>query len=76
MNYIVIEMQTTNGETAAIHNVYTSFPPAEQAYHTVLAAAAVSAVPLHSASMLNERGQLIKYECYEHGQEEEEAPEE
>lgn len=66
MNYIVIEMQTTDGTTAAITNTYATYPLAEQAYHTVLAAAAVSSVPLHSASMLTERGNLVKYECYDH----------
>ena len=71
MNYIVIEMQTTNGVTAAIINTFDNYPQAEQKYHTVLAAAAVSAVPTHAAAMLTERGNLVKYECYEHG----EAPE-
>lgn len=72
MNYIVIEMQTTNSVTAAITNTYTDYPHAEQAYHTILAAAAVSAVPLHSASMLTERGNLVKYECYDRREPEEE----
>lgn len=66
MNYIVIEMQTTNGTTAVLTTVKSNINEAEQQYHTVLAAAAVSQVPLHSASMLNERGQLIKYELFDH----------
>lgn len=66
MNYLVIEQQTTNGTTAVITTVKSNINEAEQQYHTVLAAAAVSQVPLHSASMLNERGQLIKYELFDH----------
>lgn len=65
MNYIVIEMQTSGGATAAITNTYADYPHAEQAYHTILAAAAVSEVTIHSASMLTERGNLVKYECYD-----------
>ena len=65
MNYIVIELQTIDGTTSAITNVYSSYPLAEQAYHTILAAAAVSDVTIHSASMLTERGNLVKYECYD-----------
>ena len=71
MNYIVIEMQTTDGTTAAITNIYATYPLAEQAYHTILAAAAVSEVTIHSASMLTERGNLVKYECYDRREPEE-----
>lgn len=73
MNYIVIEMQTTSGVTATIVNSYNNYPQAEQKYHTVLAAAAVSTVPLHSAAMLTERGNLVKYECYDHTEPEEDS---
>lgn len=31
---------------------------------------AKSQVDVHSAALFNERGQFIKYECFEHGQEE------
>lgn len=65
MNYIVIEMQTTGETTLTLVNTYDNYPQAEQKYHTVLAAAAVSTVPLHSASMLTERGNLAKHVCYD-----------
>ena len=65
MNYIVIELQTNNGKTATLSTTYDNYPQAEQKYHTILAAASVSAVPLHSAVMLTERGNLVKYECYD-----------
>lgn len=65
MNYIVIEMQTTDGTTAQLTTVHADYAHAEQQYHVILAAAAVSEVPLHSAAMLTERGNLVKYECYD-----------
>ena len=72
MNYIVIEMQTTNGSTSVLPpTTKATLNEAENKYHTVLAAAAISAVETHSAALLNERGQLIKYECFEHAAQEE-----
>ena len=68
MNYIVLESQTTNGSTAVLTTTKPTLNEAENKYHTVLAAAAISAVDVHSAALLNERGQLIKYECFEHNQ--------
>ena len=65
MNYIVIELQTTNGVTSSLKDTFADFAHAEQKFHTVLAAAAVSEVTVHSAAMLTERGNLVKYECYD-----------
>ena len=70
MNYIIIEAQTNGGITIFTTPVVKgSFFEAEQVYHKSLAAAAVSQVPLHAVSMLTERGQLVKYECYDHQEE-------
>lgn len=66
MSYIVIELQTTDGVTATITNSYTSKNEAEQKFHNVLAAAAVSNVDIHSASMIDIYGNVIKCESYEH----------
>ena len=71
MNYIVIEMQTANGTTAVLSTVKATLNEALNHYYTVLAAAAISSVPLHSATLLNERGQMIKYECFDHSEAEE-----
>ena len=68
MNYVIIENQTSDS-TAVIVNTFDNYPQAEQDYHTKLASAAVSDVPVHAVTMLNERGQLIKYECYVHQEE-------
>ena len=66
--YIVIELQQMNeSQIANIVNAYTSKETAERQYHTVLAAAAVSSLPCHSAVMLNEQGDVLKHEFYKHG---------
>ena len=65
MIFYVIELQTT--ETgAAIVSVFNDQATAEQAYHTVLAAAAVSEVKKHGAMLVNEDLFVIKKEIYSH----------
>ena len=65
--YIVIELQTINdSQVANIVNAYTEQAVAEQKYHSILAAAAVSALPCHAAVMLDEKGRMIKSEYYTH----------
>lgn len=65
--YIVIELQKLNDEQVAnIVTAYTERDSAERQYHTILAAAAVSTIPCHSAVMLNERGDMLKHEFYTH----------
>lgn len=67
MNYIVIELQTTNGTTAVVPPVsYADRNQAENKFHTVMAAAAVSNVEIHAAVMLAEDGTLVRKECYRH----------
>lgn len=71
MSYIIIEIQKSNDETVAIVPpvAYTNFGLAEQAYHTALAHAAVSAVDVHSVVMLDDTGARIKGETYYHAAE-------
>lgn len=66
---IIIEIQKSNDGTLAI------LPPqvleknlAEQAYHSALAAAAVSSVDVHTVAMLDDVGAVVKRETYYHGQ--------
>lgn len=77
MNYIIIESQTTNGTTAIIPVVKSTFETAMQEYHTKCAYAAVSQVPLHAVSLIMENGAPVKdrHECYDHRQPEPEAEE-
>lgn len=64
--YIVLEIQKTGEQIALLSWTFTDVQQANAQYHTVLAAAAMSSVPLHAASMLDERGNTIKSENYVH----------
>lgn len=73
MNYIVKELQTTNGVTAEVPIALTNPADrneAESKYHTALAAAAISNVDEHCAVILSQDGRLIRGECYKHNTEE------
>ena len=66
MNYIVMEMQTI-GETAIVPpSVYSDRNTAERAYHLVLAAAAVSNVPIHAAVLMTSEGETLERKVYTH----------
>ena len=69
--YIVIEIQTSGDSVATIVNKYADRAEAEARFHAVLAAAAVSAVPVHAAVMLTNAGTTVRSEYYRHGGDEE-----
>ncbi len=71
MKYTVIEMQ--NGVVGANVWTYENINAAENKYHSILAAAAVSSVEIHSAVLLNDSGFCIKHESYAHPTESGEA---
>lgn len=64
---IVMEIQKNGEQVATVVNSYADRSIADQKYHTILAAAAVSSVDLHSAVMLDDDGHEIKHESYVHG---------
>lgn len=66
--YIVLEIQTFDNGTVAVlpANVYNSRNEAESRYHTILAAAAVSSLPCHSAMMVSEDGFPLLHAAYRH----------
>ena len=67
MTYIILEIQKNfNGTVGTLVTAYTDRNTAEQKYHQVLAAAAVSALACHAAVMLTEMGTLVKSEYYTH----------
>lgn len=66
--FIVMEIQTST-QVATIVNSYSDRNTAEQKYHQILSAAAVSTVPKHGAVMLTDEGVRLKGECYIHEQE-------
>lgn len=66
MNYIVIEIQKDKSDKiATLVTTHADIQDARAKYHTVLAAAAKSGLPLHGALILEENGAQVARECYE-----------
>ena len=65
--YVVIEMQTNaDGTVATLTNSYPTIEAAYNKYYTVLAYAAVSTLPCHSAALMTSRGMLFESKYFEH----------
>lgn len=65
MHYIVLEIQTNlDGTVGTLAYDYTDRNVAEQKYHTVLAAAAVSEIPTHAAVLMTNEGVTIESKMY------------
>lgn len=69
--YLVIELQTNpDGSVGNLVYKYDALNEAESKFHAILAAAAVSSLPVHAAVMLTNTGVMVKSEYYRHGGEE------
>lgn len=69
MKYIVIELQTAaDGTVGNLVYAYDDRNAAEQKYHLILAAAAVSTLPSHAAVLLTSEGITLMHACYHHMQ--------
>lgn len=65
MKFIVIEIQkNAEGVVGNFVWAFDTINEAESKFHSVLASAAVSNLPCHSAVLLNETGYCIKHECF------------
>ncbi len=65
--YIVIELQkNAEGVVSNIVTAFDTLAEAESKYYTILAAAAISKVPVHSAIIVSEEGFPVKHQCYKH----------
>lgn len=65
MKYIVIELQKYDDHVDHILTKHDTLKEAESKFHNVLSAAAVSAVPVHSAVLMTDEGKLVRpTECY------------
>ena len=65
--YIVIELQTN--ADGAVSNLVTAFDTlaeAESRYHSILASAAISQIPVHSAIIVSAEGFPVQHQCYKH----------
>ena len=74
--YIVMEIQNSGETVATITNVYDTYLAAQNAYHNILAAAAISTVEMHGAVILTSEGMEQEYRMYTHQSESEPEPEE
>lgn len=65
--FIVVELQkNAEGVVSNIVTDHATLPEAESKYHSVLAAAAVSELPCHSAVLVSEEGFPLMHQCYKH----------
>lgn len=66
MKYVLIELQTLEGgQVANIVTSYDALPQAESAYYSVLAAAAISTIPVHAAVLMTSTGKLLEAHRYD-----------
>ena len=67
MKYIVTEIQTNiDGTVGTLLNAYDSRNQAESQFHTVMAAAAISALPIHACTIVTNEGFTVNSGCYHH----------
>ena len=52
--------------THYIYDGHDTLAEAESKYYSILAAAAISKVPVHSAIIVSEEGFPVKHQCYKH----------
>ena len=65
--YIVIELQkNAEGVVSNLVTSHNTLAEAESKYHFILAAAAVSEIPVHSAIIVSEEGFAVQNKCYKH----------
>ena len=65
--FIVIELQKdTKGVVSNIVTSFDTLAEAESKYYSILASAAISKVPVHSAIIVSEEGFPVKHQCYKH----------
>jgi hypothetical protein len=70
MKYLVIEIQTNaDGTVGNLVFAYDDRNQAESKYHAVLAAAAISELPMHTCDLIQADGILLARQCYVHEQE-------
>ena len=64
---IVTEVQKfANDQISTPSYAYDDMNAAEAKFHSVLASAAVSQLPVHSCIMFSEEGFPLRHECYKH----------
>lgn len=62
--FVVIELQSYGDSLQYLVSTHATLREAESKFHTVLAAAAQSPVPVHSAIVMDHCGNVIRSDCY------------
>ena len=69
--YAVIELQkSSDTQLATLVTTHATLNEAYSKYHSILAAAAISSVPVHGAVILSDMGDLLATQHFEHESEE------
>ena len=70
--FIVLEVQTYDDGSIGIvpPTAYENSDEAQAKYHTILAAAAISQLPMHTAFVLTSDGYVVESRCFRHEVEE------
>ena len=72
MKYLVIEIQTnSDGTVGNLISSYDNRNEAERQYYLILAAAAISQLPIHTAVLLTNDGRLLEHHAYKRVEDEE-----
>ena len=66
MNFIVTEIQTSNGVSSVLTSTHADLQEAYSKYYTILGFAAVSNIECHAASLITETGEHIKHDVFRH----------
>lgn len=68
MKYVIIEIQKFADGTIAVSPIHTAdtFLQARSTFYSLCAVAAISEVPVHSVVLLNETGQELGLESFNH----------
>ena len=67
MKYIVIELQkNADGQVSNLVTSHETLADAESKFYSILASAAVSSLPVHSAILVSEEGLPVRSQCYKH----------
>ena len=65
--YIVIEIQkNVDGTMSDITTSFNTLSEAYNKYYSVLAFAAISELPVHSAALMSEEGFVVESKCFKH----------
>ena len=74
MKYLILEIQTAaDGTVATLITQKDELSEAQSVYYTILAAAAISSLPLHAAVLMTNEGTSLEWKAFDRRDPEAEA---